>query len=164
MNECKISVDLFLNKEIKKWTGLPNTCSEQNIRLNYLSNGAEGTIYAGEAKVKYNFGVKQHSGFPSGVNFFFSNEMLEIITAEYWSMDTSECREICYALGEPDTKVKFYWRDVVKEKSEWVYHSKGITLDIVPETGVLARVIVYPPCSFESYKQKYYFTDLAREF
>lgn len=67
-------------------------------------------------------------------------------------------------LGEPAHRLDFHWKNQKFSASEFVYTGKGISLSIIPETGVIASVQVFPPCAIEIYESRYYNSSPVREF
>lgn len=164
MNNCKRVVDHFIEGKIKDWKGMPPDCSEEEIKLMYAFNEGEGVVYFGDERIKYTFRVLNRQGFEQGINFCFTEGKLTILFAEFSSFMLQQFQEISNAIGQPSFKTNFYLRDEIIKNGEWVYPAKGITVCIIPETGVLAKIIVYPTCSIESYWEKHYHSQPAKEF
>ena len=164
MNNCKKSIDQFINGEIKDWEGLQPGCSEAEIKSLYLFNVGEGVMYLGNSKEKYTFKVLNYHGFEQGINFCFRDEELIIMFAEFPPLNAVQFNKIFQDTEKRAFRADFYWRDEIIGNGEWVYPDKGITLCIIPETGRLVKIMVYAACSSEDYIQKYHSTQLAREF
>ncbi|HTR14953.1 MAG TPA: hypothetical protein VMI72_17310 [Roseiarcus sp.] len=35
----------------------------------------------------------------------------------------------------------------------WVYGARGLTREVIPETGLIIGVAAYPPCTVENYRR-----------
>ena len=47
---------------------------------------------------------------------------------------------------------------------EWVHATRGLMLGVIPDTGLIANVAGYLPCTLDVYRRRYRDTELAREF
>ncbi|PSL44803.1 hypothetical protein CLV51_105175 [Chitinophaga niastensis] len=164
MNDCQQTINSFINREIGDWEGLPADCEEQALKELYPLSEVAGVYTVGKAQRQYTFRTMTMKGFESPVFFYFAGTKLSMITTEYWSFNAEECRHIYIKSGMPFSRLDFYWGNEILADAEWVYPEKGITLCVIPETGLLVKVIVYPACSLEVYKSTYYHTTSGREF
>jgi hypothetical protein len=163
-DSCKKAINRFLLKQVDRWTGLPDACKRADLEANFVFQEGTGTLYAGMETIKYSYTALKHEGFESSVFFNFSDDRLCFITTEYWSFSVAVCNDIIDKVEQPEHHLDFYWRNQCIKDGEWVYPHKGITLCIIPETGLIAKVIVYPICDIDLYKRKYYHEDQGEEF
>ena len=160
---CKNAVDILLRKQIDQWAGLPAACKKTDLEANFVFLEGAGTLFTGTETIKYAYTALQHDKFESAVLFNFFDEKLCFITTEYWSFSVEECNDIVDKFQHPEHHLDFYWKSQCIKHGEWVYADRGITLCIIPETGLIVKVIVYPVCDIDYYKRKYYYEDLGEE-
>jgi hypothetical protein len=164
MDPCRNSIERFLQRQIGRWRGLPRGCKAEEI-ANWLSfNDGAGRALYGADRVEYEFRSLTYAGFTSGVFFYFSRGDLEFISTEYWSFDAAECAAVLGELGNPESKLDFFWKTDKIESGEWVYAARGISVAVVPATQLIAMVTAFPPCAPDVYSARYRSTALAREF
>jgi hypothetical protein len=161
---CKQNIEQFLQRNIGQWTGLEADCNKVDIMTWYSFNEGEGITYFGTQNAEYTFHSLQYPGFTEGIFFYFDHDKLCCIATEYWSFDKQECAKLLRETGKPMHRLDLYWRNDIIENGEWVHPDKGITLGVIPATKLIIRVIVYPKCTLNTYKSRYYNTRLAREF
>jgi hypothetical protein len=160
---CKRDIGLFLERQIGRWSGLKAGCPEKDMTAWLPFNEGAGSASYGTLQIQYSFRVLDHRGFNEGIAFHFVDHQLQFIATEYWSFDQQDSANLLRELVEPPDRLPLYWRDDVIEAGEWVYPPRGIALGVIPATGLIARLVVYPPCSLMLYRQRYYNTKLARE-
>jgi hypothetical protein len=160
---CREQIEQFLQRNLWHWTGLDAGCRKSDVTTWLPFQEGEGVVRLGTRKVEYTFRALQHRGFTEGVFFYFDRDTLSAIATEYWSFDRDTCAALLEQQGEPPHRLDFYWRDQKVDNGESVYPERGITVGVVPESGVIAKVMVYPSCSLETYRERYYETELARE-
>lgn len=160
---CRKNIEMFLGRQIGRWSGLKAGCPENDITAWLHFNDGAGTALYGTLEVEYSFRALFHPGFQEGIDFYFADRQLRFIATEYWSFDQQQCENLLRELGEPPNRLPLYWRDDVIEAGEWVYPEKGVALGVIPATGLIARLVVYPPCPLKRYQERYYNTRLSRE-
>jgi len=164
MNICEQNIRRFLFRHIDQWTGLSANCEKSEIIALYSFNEGEGVTHFGLKNVEYQFRSLSFQGFSEGVFFYFFCEQLSHIAAEYWSYDRHECADILQNIGEPADRLDFVWKTQTIADSELLYPDKGIAIGVIPDTGLIALVTVFPPCTEIVYKEKYWNTKHSREF
>jgi hypothetical protein len=160
---CRSNIETFLERQIGRWTGLKAGCQENDITAWLPFNDGAGTAFNGNLEEEYSFRVLFHPGFQEGIEFYFAHRQLRFIATDYWSFDQQLSEKLLRELGEPPHRLPLYWRDDVIERGEWVYPEKGVALGVIPATGLIARLVVYPPCPLKRYQERYYNTRLSRE-
>lgn len=139
-------------------------CQESNLQTWLAFNPGEGRTHQGTGHVTYRFRSLSYRGFGERVLFYFDQDLLDLIATEYWSFDRQESVELVQQLGEPAHRLDLYWRNPQIAAGEFVYTDRGISLGIIPDTQLIVSVVVYPPCTLDYYKAKYYNITPAREF
>lgn len=161
---CRSNIETFLERQIGRWTGLKPGCPESDITAWLHFNDGVGAAFYGKLEVQYSFRVLLHPGFQEGIEFYFADRQLRFIGTDYWSFDRQQCENLLRELGEPPHRLTLYWRDDVIEEGEWVYPDKGIALGVSAPTGLIPRLVVYPPCPLRRFQERYYSKNLSREW
>jgi hypothetical protein len=164
MDQCRKTIQTFLQRSISGWRGLPGGCSADAIAGWISFNEGTGRTFRGTDATEYQFRSRKHVGFESEVFFYFHYQRLEFISTEYWSFDSAECIAILEALGSPERRLDFNWTHEVIGSGEWLYAARGISLGVIAATQLIAKVTVFPRCTPEVYCRRFYKTELAREF
>ncbi|HEX7241135.1 MAG TPA: hypothetical protein VF263_12755, partial [Longimicrobiaceae bacterium] len=118
----------------------------------------------GARPVEYAFRVLPHEGFREGVFFHFRDGRLALVACDYWSLDPGESAALLRELGEPPHRLELCWKGEVMAGAERVYPGRGIAVGVIPATGLVARLAVFPPCTLAEYEERYRSTEPAREF
>ena len=161
---CEQNIRQFLARHIHQWAGLPANCKKSDITAIFPFNDGEGVAYFGTNNVKYQFRALSSERFSEEVFFYFLSIQLSHIATEYWSFDQRECADILRSLGKPMHRLDFFWKQRAIAGGELLYPDKGIAIGVIPETGLIALVTVFCPCTEDVYKESYWNTRHAREF
>lgn len=164
MSACREQIDRFLNRALGEWTGLDAGCTTSDVVTALPVEEGEGLAHAGERNVAYTFRALCHPGFGNPVFFYFDGDALSAIATDYWSFNREECAALLAQLGDPPHRLVLHWRDDTIADGERVYPERGLTIGVVPATGLIVSVMVYPSCTLEAYLERYYRTAPAREF
>jgi hypothetical protein len=162
--DCRKNIQQFLDRNLKQWNGLISGCQESTLQTWLPFNPGEGRTHLGAELVTYRFRLLSSPGFGAGVRFYFDQNLLALMGTEYWSFDRQECVKLVQQLGEPAYRLDLYWRNLQVEAGEFVYPDRGVSLGIIPDTQLIVSVAVYPPCTLNDYKAKYYNNTPVREF
>jgi tetrahydromethanopterin S-methyltransferase subunit F len=164
MEECKARIDEFLGRDLSRWKGLPTGCLERDVTswLSFLDGS--GVARRGADSIEYTFRVLPHPAFLSGVSFYFDRGVLQLIETEYWSMDRGVCAATIAQVREPEQLLDLAWRDEIIPSGLRASPGKGIAIGVIPATGLIVTVTVFPPCSIQEFEARYHDTSLAREF
>jgi hypothetical protein len=164
MNICEQNIGQFLFRHLDQWSGLSANCKESEIIALFCFNEGEGVTHCGLKNVEYRFRSLPFKGFLQDVYFYFARDQLSHIATEFWSFDRRECADILRLLGEPAHRLEFAWKEQTLADSELLYPDKGIAIGVIPETGLIASVKVFCPCTEQVYKESYWNTKHSREF
>jgi len=164
MNICEQNISQFLFRHIDQWTGLSANCAKSEIIALYSFNEGEGVVHSGVKNVEYQFRSLPFNGFSEQVYFYFFRDLLSHISTEFWSYDRRECADILQQLGEPPHRLNFAWKAQTIADGELLYPDKGIAIGVIPDTGLIASVTVFSPCTENSYKENYWNRQHSREF
>jgi hypothetical protein len=94
----------------------------------------------------------------------FRDGDLAAIRTEYWSFDAFECAALLESLGEPQHRLDLLWLDQVHADGEWVYSERGLTLGVVPQSGLIVTASVYPALDQAAYLANFAKVRPGREF
>lgn len=164
MTICEQNIKTFLFRHMDQWSGLHADCKKSDVITLFPFIEGEGTTHVGLKNVEYQFRSLQFDGFLESVFFYFFRNRLSHIGTEFWSFDQGECAEIIRHLGAPAHRLEFAWQEQRKADWEWLYPEKGIAIGVIPSTGLIASVTVFPPCTVDAYKDNYWNTKVSREF
>ena len=164
MDGCQKTIQQFLDRDLEHWNGLAEGCQESQLETWLAFNPGQGITLRGAERVPYRFRSLVQPGFKEGVFFYFEEDRLSFMATEFWSFDAGECAELMKRLGEPSHRLDFHWQNIEFEDAELVYAERGISLGVIPETQVIAFVMVFPPCSLDVYVARYQHTTPVREF
>ncbi|SRR5260221_9694316 len=165
MSICEQNIRQFLFRHIDQWTGLSADCKKSEIIALYPFNEGEGVTHFGVKNVEYQFRSLPFRGFSEAVFFYFVRDLLlSHIATEFWSFDRRECAEILRHIGEPTYRLDFAWKDRTIADGELLYPDKGISIGVIPDTGLIGLVTVFAPCTETVYKEQYWNTKHSREF
>jgi hypothetical protein len=163
-NVCKDRLDQFLRRELATLEGLPTTCTEQDVARSRPLRPGEGIAYLGSERVEYRFRVVEAVGFIEPVRLYFGGAALCLVRTGLWSTDRAECERLLRDLGDPQDRLNLAFGMGMIADGEWVYAARGLTLGVIPDTGLIASVAAYPPCSVDKYRRYFYDGEPAREF
>jgi hypothetical protein len=163
MNDCRETIDTFLRRDLGAWRGLATGCREDALGWLAFRDG-EGRAVFGAAHVDYVFRMLAHPGFETPVAFYFRAGTLAIVATEYWSFDVAECAALLRELGAPAHRLDLPWGHATIAGGAWAYVERGLTLGVIPATGLIAKAIAYPPCALADYAARYHPALTAREF
>lgn len=162
---CRIRVEQFMRRELAQWDGLPNGCFEQEIQRWLQLRPGVGIAHLGSDVVEYRFrAVADAAGFHDPVRFYFLGAELSLIRTGVWSFDRAECERLLQHLGEAPNRLGLIFGMGTIPEGEWVYASLGLTLGVIPETGIITSVSAYQPCSIDAYRRRLHDIQQAREF
>jgi hypothetical protein len=66
-------------------------------------------------------------------------------------------------LGEPEAKLDYTHRDIVRKDSDLVWPSRGIAIAASPEIKGVIRVAIFAPTTLDEYKRSLRFFDVSRD-
>jgi hypothetical protein len=156
-------LDGYLGRDPDRWRGFTGETRASLIAC-YKFNAGEGAATLGERGVAYGFRTLSRPSCPAPFVFYFAQDRLACISADYWSLDERECRAVLGRLGPPPHRLDACFRESVLREADWVFPARGLALCVVPETGLIARWTAYAPCPLEMYRARYRVTEPAREF
>jgi hypothetical protein len=163
MNACRQTIDMYLRRDLGAWRGLAAGCREDALEWLSFRDGKGRTVLGAE-HVEYAFRMLDHPGFTAPVGFHFRAGTLAFVATEYWSLDAGECAALLRQLGEPAHRLDLAWRHTTIAGGAWAYVERGLTLGVIPATGLIAKAIAYPPCTLAEYAARYHAARTAREF
>jgi hypothetical protein len=164
MSPCQAAIDCYLERRLRDWHGLPVDCLLTDLLSRYPFNDGEGEAELGELPVSYRFRTLSHPAFDHPVFFYAEQDRLSCISSEFWSLDASVSAATLGALGEPDDRLDATFRGTSHARADRVYAGRGLALFVNPESGFIVRLMGFPPCSVESYRERYRPTGIVREF
>ena len=164
MDASEQNIRRFLSRQIGQWTGLSSNGKKREIISAFSFNPGEGIAHCGTRNVDYEFRALPFEEFLEPVYFYFLRDQLSHIATEFWSFDHQECAQILRSLGSPPRSLNFTWRQQMIVDGELIYPDKGIAIGLIPDTGLIALVTVFSPCTLNVYKENYWNTNDAREF
>ena len=162
-NECQRRLGQFLRKELAGWMGLPVGCTAQAVAGWLPIRPGEGTANLGGDLVAYRFRALEAAGFTEPVRLYFHEGNLALVRSGLWSADRDECARLVKDQGEPPDRLSLVFGMGTIADGEWVYAARGLTLAVIPATGLIAGVYVYPPCDFDTYRRRLHHNQPARE-
>jgi hypothetical protein len=163
-NVCKDRLEQFLRRELAGWEGLPKKCAEQDVARSLPLRPGEGIAYLGSERVEYRFRVVEAVGFIEPVRLYFREGALCLVRTGLWSTERAECERLLRDLGDPQDRLNLVFGMGMIADGEWVYAARGLTLGVIPDTGLIAGVAAYRPCSVDKYRRCFYDGEPAREF
>jgi hypothetical protein len=163
-NACKGRLEQFFRRELAGWHGLPQQCVAEDLPNSVKLRSGEGLAHFGTAIVEYRFRVADTAGFTEPVRLYFGDGALRLIRTGLWSTDRSVCQGLLRELGDPPDRLDLTFGMGVVARAEWVYATRGLMLAVVSNTGLIANVAGYPPCTLEVYRRRYRDAEPAREF
>jgi hypothetical protein len=157
-------IEQFLRRDLADWVGLPEGCSEENLERWLSLRPGEGIVQLGTEIVTYRFRVVEAAGFAEPVRLHFREGELRLIRTGLWSKDRRECEQMLRDLGDPPGRADLMFGMGMIADGEWVYAARGLTVGVIPETGLIASVSAYQPCSADVYLQRFHDRRPTREF
>ncbi|HLY03054.1 MAG TPA: hypothetical protein VKR56_11255 [Candidatus Cybelea sp.] len=161
---CKYRLEQLLRKELADWQGLPEACAEEDVARSFPLRPGEGIAHFGSELVEYRFRVIESAGFTEPVRLYFRDATLRLVRTGLWSTDRAECAQLLRDLGDPPDRLDLTFDVRTIAGGEWVYAARGLTLGVIPDTGLIAAMAAYPPCSIKAYRQSFYDVEPVREF
>ncbi|MUL63096.1 hypothetical protein BOO86_01355 [Mycobacterium sp. CBMA 234] len=154
-----------MRRELASWDGLPAGCLEHDIEEWLPLRPGDGIAHFGSGITEYRFRVAAETAdFPEPVRLYLCDDELMLIRTGVWSFDRDECVRLLDQFGNPPDRADLIFGMGVIPGGEWVYAAKGLALGVVPETGVIASVSAYKPCTVNFYLQNFHDIERAREF
>lgn len=164
MDACQKTIRQFLDHDLEHWAGLAEDCEESQLASWLAFRPGEGITHRGAEFVTYRFRALPQAGFSEGVFFYFEDDRLGFIATESWPVDADGSVELVRSLGEPAHRLDLHWSNMIFDDAELVYADRGLSLGVIPETHAIVMVMVFPPCTLETYLAKYRHTTPTREF
>ena len=164
MDTCQKTIRHFLDRDLEYWAGLAEGCEESQLESWLEFRPGEGITHRGAEFVTYRFRSLAQPGFGEGVFFYFEEDRLSFIATESWRLDADESVELLRRLGEPAHRLDLHWSNMIFDAAELVYTDRGFSLGVIPETRMIAMVMVFPPCTLDVYLSKYRHITPTREF
>ena len=161
---CKGRLEQFLRRELAGWEGLSEGCAEQDVARWLPLRPSEGIAHLGSEMVEYRFRVAVAVGFTEPLRLHFRNGVLWLVRTGLWSTDRTECRRLLRDLGDPSDRLNLVFGMGIIADGEWVYAARGLTLGVIPDTGLIASVSAYGPCSVNTYRRCFHDGEPVREF
>lgn len=161
---CRQSIDDLLKRDLPSWQGLPPGCALAGVLSWYPFNTGEGAARLGERQVEYRYRTLSDRRFQHPVFFYYRDDRLSCISADFWSLDHDESAAALHKLGAPADRLDAYFRDTRHADAEWIYADRGLAVHVNPNTGLIARLQGFPPTTTETFRELYRVTELVREF
>ncbi len=162
MEDC--GVGRLLERRLADWSGLGEGCREADLARSLPLREGEGMAHLGSGAEEYRFRVMAPPGFVDAVFLYFRGDVLALVRTDYWSLDAAECAALLEALGEPEHRMELVWKNDAIPDGDRVWPGRGIALGVIPETGIVVRVALFPPCTLADYEARYRSTEPVREF
>jgi len=153
MDGRKDRLEQFLRRDLAGWKGLLAGCTEQEIARWLPLRPGEGTARLGTDRVEYRFRSIEAPGFTEPLRLHFRDGTLRLARTGLWSTDRTECERLLKDLGEPPDRLDLIFGTDVIANGEWVYASRGLTLAVIPATGLIASAAAFQPCTVRTYQQ-----------
>lgn len=150
--DCKAAIDAFAAGDFRHWQGLPAGCELSAITdRDTLRLQAEGTGLLGQRRASFRMIALEH--YAEAVRVWHADGRILLMDVRY-PVISPDLKDLLAALGKPETLLDSHFSNIVLEKSEWVYVSKGLSLFINPDNFLLLRLAVYHPTSVDDYQHK----------
>lgn len=91
-------------------------------------------------------------GFPVGMRVWTIGDQVVLVDAMEIDLPGG-LLALMNAIGKPEAKLDSYLGVLEIQGSEWVYCSRGMTLYVNPDNGILLRIAVYASTTLEEYKR-----------
>ena len=160
----KDRLERFLRRDLKDWEGLEEGCSEEEAERWLPLRPGEGSARLGSENVRYRFRAVDATGFHEPPRLHFRDGELRLVRTGLWSTDRAECQRLLRDLGDPPDRTSLMFGMGEIADGEWVYAARGLALGVIPDTGLIASVSAYPPCSMDIYIRRLHDRQPAREF
>jgi hypothetical protein len=161
---CKDRLEQFLRRNLAGWQGLPADCAELDIAQWLPLRPGEGITHLGSETIEYRFRVAEAPGFTAPPRLHFRDGVLFLVRTGLWSTDRTECTRLLRDLGEPPDRLDLVFGTGLIANGEWVYAASGLSLGVIPDTGLIASVNAFVPCSVDVYRRRFHDPEPAREF
>lgn len=161
---CQGRIEQLLRRELAGWEGLPQACAEQDIARWLPLRSGEGIVHLGSELVQYRFRAVEAAGFTEPVRLHFRDRALCLVRTGLWSTDRAECERLLRDLGAPPDRLNLVFGMGIIADGEWVYPARGLALGVIPDTGLIASLAAFPPCSLNTYRRCFHDAEPAREF
>jgi hypothetical protein len=155
MDACRTAVTQFFARDLRGWSGLVEGCPQTDVLTWFRPLEGAGTARLGTDDIDYTVRAVEADGFNEPVMMHFRDEVLALMRTEYWSFHAFECAALLESLGEPSARADLVWRERVHMGAEWVYAERGLTLGVVPQTGLIVTVSAYPAGDPASYLSQF---------
>ena len=161
---CKGRLEQLLRRDLTGWEGLSEGCAEQDIAQWLPLRPGEGLAHLGSDAVEYRFRVAEAHGLIEPVRLYFSDRTLCLARTGLWSTDRIECERVLRDLGDPPDRLDLVFGVQFIPGGEWLYPARGLTVAVLPDTGLIASVAAYRPTSVDTYRRRFHDSSLVREF
>lgn len=158
-----MTLDGYLGRNPEQWHGF-TALREDELEKHYHFAEGVGRTVRGQEMVEYSFRALHEASFDHPFLFHFRESRLAFIENDFWSLDQAVCREVVDRLGEPGERLDAYLRFDLVAKADWIYPQKGLSLCVMPETGLIARWTAFSPNPIDYYCNAIRPISLAREF
>lgn len=163
-NPCPQTLAQFLSRDLAGWRGLTEGCSFQDVASCVPLLPGEGVARLGTDIVEYRFRAAETAGFTEPVRLYFQDDLLALVRSGVWSFDRAECARLLRELGDPPDRLDLSFAMGVIDDGSWVYANRGLTLGVIPDTGIIVSVAAYPPCTLDAFIRRLDDREPPREF
>jgi hypothetical protein len=157
-------LEQFIRRDLVGWMGLSGTCAEPDVARWLPLREGEGVVRLGSEMIDYRLRVTEATAFAEPVRLLFRDATLCLVRTGMLSTDRAECERLLRDLGDPPDRLDLVFGMGIVANGEWVYAARGLTLGVIPETGLIASVAAYWPSSPDSYRRYFHNSEPAREF
>jgi hypothetical protein len=161
---CRSQLEQLLRRDLTGWEGLSHGCTEQDISQWLPLLPGEGLAHLGSDAVEYRFRVVEAGGLIEPVRLYFSDRTLCLARTGLWSTDRIECERVLQGLGDPLDRLDLGFGVQFIPGGEWVYPAQGLTVAVLPDTGLIAGVAAYRPTDVDTYRRCFQESSPVREF
>lgn len=149
---CQHQLAYILSRDLNAW-GLTDGCTEQSVAQWLPLLAGEGIAHLGTEMVEYRFRVAEAPGFSESLRLYFRHDTLRMVRTGLWSTDRVQTDRMLRNLGDPDDRLDLVFGVQSIAGGEWVYASRGLSVAVVPDTGVIVDVAAYQPSSVDTFQR-----------
>jgi hypothetical protein len=130
----------------------------------YHFNEGAGRVVRGQERIEYCFRALDRPGFNRPFLFHFDDGKLALIENDFWSLEQGVCQTVIQELGDPSSRLDAFFSVDRIPGADWVYPERGLSLCVMPQTGLIARWTAYRPSTLDHYRRAIRLVSPAREF
>lgn len=141
----------FVRGELTALRGLPRVCRVPDLGPVLRSTGRGAVGWLGEPAYGQQvrpYQLLRADGFSDLPRAWLDGEQVILLDVDEPALAASPA-----GLGPPDTRLDYPWDVFVLPDAEWVYASRGLSIAVNPDNGIVLRIAVFAPTTVDTYRR-----------